>query len=205
MSFCVKFLVLQLIVVTNSWAYHNGAPLEACTDLVPKHGFDSQPTSDDHKLVLDNGKWNFRVGEKINLTLTLVDEHRAQFKGFLIQVIHFFQNSQFLNTCTKFIFNSRQGIKIIKLLANFKAQILKCNFWVATMDIKMPSLTWIIVKKVKFMPLGLLQKISKWWEMESNSSTLSSKKNPDFGQMNNHRYWSCWSIPILQPIFKMNF
>ena len=128
MSFCVKFLVLQLIVVTNSWAYHNGAPLEACTDLVPKHGFDSQPTSDDHKLVLDKGKWNFRMGEKINLTLTLVDEHRAQFKGFLIQVIHFFQNSQFLNTCTKFIFNSRQGIKIIKLLANFKAQILKCNF-----------------------------------------------------------------------------
>ena len=91
MSLRIKFLVLQVIFnVPNSWAYHNGAPLQACTDLVPKHGSESQPTSDDHKLVLDKGKWNFRLGEKINLTLTLVDEHRAQFKGFLIQVIQFF-------------------------------------------------------------------------------------------------------------------
>ena len=90
MSLRIKFLVLQVIFnVPNSWAYHNGAPLQACTDLVPKHGSESQPTSDDHKLVLDKGKWNFRLSEKINLTLTLVDEHRAQFKGFLIQVIQF--------------------------------------------------------------------------------------------------------------------
>ena len=82
------FLVLLLLQFQLVFSYHTGAPKEACDDLVPGHGVDSQPPSQDHQLVLNKGNWNFHLGEKINFTLKLRDESRAQFKGFLIQVTY---------------------------------------------------------------------------------------------------------------------
>ena len=182
-------LVLISLHCQYSWGYHNGAPLEACGDLIPKHGAPSQPFSEDHQLVVDKvkGRWSFSLGERINFTLSLVDENRPQFKGFLIQVCTMICR---ILESLKIRMNFRYEMKITRLLANLKALILKCKSLIAMMDIEMPSLTCIIARKVIFMPLGLPLKKPKSCKMESNSSTLLWKKSLGFGPMSNHLYWN---------------
>lgn len=79
-------LLILLICPFLTFGYPNGAPSEACEDMTPQHGVEGIFQQSHHQLLIGKRSYNFRLGEKIDISLIVPSNRMRKFKGFLIMV-----------------------------------------------------------------------------------------------------------------------
>lgn len=84
----ISSFVFCLLAVVPILGYQEGAPKQACTNMIPQHGVDPLPGPTYHVFKINKDIYTFQPGEKVPISLHVLNQN-PQFKGFMIQVGYF--------------------------------------------------------------------------------------------------------------------